>query len=93
MSLIDQIMYFLYSHIPSFDAGSIFASVFSLVVICLGAGTITIPYVIYQNGIILGSVFILMGAAVSFYAGYLIAYCAEKTGGKCYEDIANRLYG
>ena len=32
-------------------------------------------------------------AAISVYTGYLIAYCAEKTGGTCYEEIANKLYG
>lgn len=36
---------------------------------------------------------LLGGAALSVYTGYLIAYCAEKTGGTCYEEIANKLYG
>jgi len=27
------------------------------------------------------------------YTGYLIAYCAEKTGGRSYEEIAFKLYG
>ena len=75
------------------EAGSIDASVFSLVIICLGAGTITIPYVYYENGIILGTIFLFFGGALSLYTGYLIAYCAEITGGSCYEEIANRLYG
>lgn len=66
---------------------------FSLVIICLGAGTITIPYVFYENGIFLGLVFIAFGGAVSLYTGYLIAYCAEKTGGRSYEEIAFKLYG
>jgi len=36
---------------------------------------------------------LLLGAAASVYTGYLIAYCAEKTGGTCYEEIAYKLYG
>ena len=36
---------------------------------------------------------LFFGAALSVYTGYLIAYCAESTGGSCYEDIAYKLYG
>ena len=73
--------------------GSINASVFSLIIICLGAGTVTVPYVFYENGVIFGTVLICLGAGLSLYTGWLIAYCAEKTGGDCYEAIANHLYG
>jgi len=73
--------------------GSIFSSVFSLIVICMGAGTITIPYVFYANGLFLGTFFIFLGAFLSFYTGVLIALCAEETGGGCYEEIAFKIYG
>ena len=73
--------------------GSVNQSVFSLIIICLGAGTITIPSVYYENGLILGTVFIFFGGGLSLYTGYLISYCAEKTGGSSYEEIANNLYG
>ena len=73
--------------------GSIKASVFSLIVICLGAGTITVPYVFYENGPLLGTVFILVFGAISLYTGFLIAYCAEMTNSDCYEKIAFSLYG
>ena len=73
--------------------GGIQSSVFSLIIICLGAGTITIPYVFYVNGALLGALFIIVGAAVSFYTGFLIAFCASHTGGASYEEIAKRLYG
>jgi len=67
--------------------------VFSLIIICLGAGTITIPSVYYENGLVLGTIFIFFGGGLSLYTGYLISYCAEKTGGSSYEEIANNLYG
>ena len=73
--------------------GSVNASVFSLIIICLGAGTITIPYVFYINGLILGAFFVIFGATLSVYTGFLIAYCAEKTGGASFEEIAYHLYG
>lgn len=59
----------------------------------MGAGTITIPYVYYENGLILGTFFIFFGASLSLFTGYLIAYCSEKTGGSSYEEIAYKLYG
>jgi amino acid permease len=59
----------------------------------MGAGTITIPYVFYENGLILGTIFILFGGSLSLFTGYQIAYCAEKTGGRCYEEVAYKLYG
>jgi amino acid permease len=59
----------------------------------LGAGTITIPYVFYINGLLLGTFFILFGGSISIYTGFLIAYCAERTGGSSFEEIAYHLYG
>jgi amino acid permease len=75
------------------EPGSVKASIFSLIIICLGAGTLGIPYVYYANGYILGTFDILFGGAISMYTGYLIAYCAEKTNGTCYEEIAFACYG
>ena len=73
--------------------GSVKASVFSLVIICLGAGTITIPYIFYKNGIFLGIFFIFFVAAQSLFTGHLIGYCAAYTDGKSYEEVAFKLYG
>lgn len=67
---------------------SVIMSTFSLVVICLGAGTITVPYLFYENGIFVGTLLLTFGAGLSLYTGYLIAYAAEMTGGKSYEEIA-----
>lgn len=77
----------------SVDPGSISASTFSLVIICLGAGTLAIPFVYYSNGFILGTFDILFGGAISFFSGHLIAYCAEHTQGTCYEEIAFACWG
>lgn len=59
----------------------------------MGAGTITIPYIFYKNGLILGTFFVILGGLLSFYSGYLIAYCSMKTNSRCYEEIAYHLYG
>ena len=73
--------------------GSINASVFSLVIICLGAGTLTIPQIYYLNGFVLGSILICFGASMSAFTGYLIAYCCAKTKATCYEECAMATYG
>jgi len=73
--------------------GSVKTSIFSLVIICLGAGTITIPYVYYELGYVCGSLAILLGGGMSFYSGWLIAYCAHMTKATCYEEIAMMSFG
>lgn len=75
------------------ESGSIPNSTFALIVMCLGSGTVTIPYVFYANGIIASSLMIVAGGSLSYYTGMLIAYCAAQTGGKSFEEIAFKLYG
>ena len=59
----------------------------------MGSGSVSVPYVFYANGVILGIILLLISAVLSCYTGYLISYCAEETGGKSFEDIAFKLYG
>jgi amino acid permease len=59
----------------------------------MGAGTITIPFIIYENGMIFGVFLILFGGSLSLFTGFLIAYAAEITGGHNYEEIAFKIYG
>lgn len=73
--------------------GSTNASVFALVIICLGAGTLTIPYAFYENGYAMGIFCIVLGAILSSFTGYLMAYAAHKTNGTCYEEIALATFG
>lgn len=73
--------------------GSSTGSVFTLVVVCLGAGMLTIPYNFLQNGYLLGTFFIMIGGVLSSFTGYLMAYCSDKTNGTCYEEIALAICG
>ena len=75
------------------EPGSVSASVFALIIISMGAGTITIPFIYYENGIVFGSLLILFGGSLSLFTGFLIAYAAEVTGGHNYEEIAFKIYG
>jgi len=76
-----------------FRAGGTSGSVFSLVAVTLGSGTLSFPYVVEQNGYILGPLLIIIGALISYYTGMLIVKCAEATGRTRYEDIALQIYG
>ena len=62
-------------------------------ILCLGAGTLTIPQVFYLNGFLLGSFLICFAAGLSAFTGYLIAYCCYKTKATCYEEVAMATYG
>ena len=73
--------------------GSNPASVFALVVCCLGPGMLTIPYSFYENGFALGVSFVAFGALLSIFTGYLVVYASDKTNGACYEEIALAVFG
>lgn len=73
--------------------GTVSSSIFSLVIICLGAGTITIPYVFYELGFLLGSLAIFFGGIISLFSGWMLSHCSELTNGACYEEIAMASFG
>ena len=55
-----------------FRAGGLKGSIFNLMAACLGAGILTIPYTMYANGMVLGSLLIIIAALLSYYTGYLL---------------------
>lgn len=73
--------------------GSVESSVFGLVILCLGSGTLTFPYIFYENGLVFGILLISIGASISMYTGWLIVKTAEYCDATRYEDIAMKLYG
>jgi len=73
--------------------GSVESSVFGLVILCLGSGTLTFPYIFYENGLVFSVLLIALGAVISMYTGWLIVKTAEYCNATRYEDIAMELYG
>ena len=71
-----------------FRAGGLKGSIFSLITAILGAGTISLPYLSAQNGIVISIALILFGATISYFCGMLLVSCAEKVGSDKYEDFA-----
>ena len=59
----------------------------------MGAGTITMPYIICVAGIALGSILTILGAGLSHYTGNLLIKCVELTGKRTYEDFAELAFG
>ena len=51
------------------------------------------PYVMLKNGILVGSLFIVLGAIISYYTGMLLVTASERTNSIRYEDIAYKAYG
>ncbi|CDW73263.1 UNKNOWN [Stylonychia lemnae] len=73
--------------------GGIKSSIFSLIILCLGAGTLGMPYVFYKNGIVFGIVMLLVGTCLSMYTGWLVVICCHRLNASRYEDIALATYG
>jgi amino acid permease len=63
------------------------------VTICLGASTITIPYVYYELGFVFGSFSILFGGAICMFTSQLITHCSELLKVQSFEQIAMASFG
>lgn len=59
----------------------------------LGAGTLTFPYAIKENGVVWGAILVIFGALVSYYTGMLLVICSNHTNRHRFEDIADALFG
>jgi len=64
-----------------------------LIAICLGPGITVFPCIFYENGVWLGTLYIILGGLTNYYTGNILAYCASITGGLSFEEIAFRLFG
>lgn len=73
--------------------GGIKSSIFSLIILCLGAGTLSMPYVYEKNGIVFGTILLLIGGSLSLYTGWLVVICCDRLNASRYEDIALATYG
>ena len=73
--------------------GSVKSSIFSLVIICLGAGTLTIPYTFFELGFVGGFLAVSFGGVISVFAGWMLAHACEKTNATCYEEVAMVSFG
>jgi len=79
--------------VVNIEPGSLSGSVFSLIAACMGAGTLTMPYIVSKTGIVLGPVLILLGAMTTYYSSTLLIRCSEMTKKRSYEEFAYQSFG
>ena len=73
--------------------GGFTSSTINMVAITMGAGNISLSYVLMKNGYLFGSILILIGGILSYYTGMLIVRCSHFTGKLRYEEISAAIYG
>ena len=60
------------------EAGSVRGSIFALCSSAIGAGVLSLPYVLALNGYVIGLAFIAIGAIAGDWSNYLLAKRAEE---------------
>lgn len=73
--------------------GTISGSTFVLISCTMGAGTITMPYIIAQLGVCFGALLLVGGAYLSYYSSMCLVWCAQLTHRYSYEDFAELAFG
>ena len=76
-----------------FQAGGLKSSMLTILASTVGAGILSLPYVVNLSGLYQGIVLFVLGMIVSLYTCQLLVLSAEKTGKLTYESIGMQLYG
>ena len=74
-------------------AGGLAGSIFTILASTVGAGILSLPYVMSLAGLYQGIIIFILGMIVSLYSCQLLVLAAEKTGKLTYESIGAELYG
>ena len=70
------------------EQGSIRGSIFALCAVAIGAGVLSLPYVLRINGLILGTALIIVGAISGYYSMQMILIRSLDTGAKNFSELA-----
>jgi amino acid permease len=76
-----------------FEAGGLNGSILTILASTVGAGILSLPYVVNISGLYQGIVLFILGMVVSLYTCQLLVLSAEKTGKLTYESIGSELFG
>jgi amino acid permease len=63
-------------------------SIFALCAVAIGAGVLSLPFVLKQQGWILGTVLILIGAISGYFSMHMILRRSIQTNRKNYSELA-----
>lgn len=68
--------------------GSIRGSIFALCAVAIGAGVLSLPYVLKNNGWILGTLMIMVGAISGYYSMYMILVRSIENNCKNFSELS-----
>jgi amino acid permease len=68
--------------------GSVRGSIFALCAVAIGSGVLSLPFVLKQNGWILGTLLIIVGAVSGYFSMHMILVRSIETGKKNYSELA-----
>ncbi len=70
------------------NQGSLRGSIFALCAVAIGSGVLSLPFVLKQNGFILGTLLIMIGAVSGYFSMHMILVRSIETGKKNYSELA-----
>lgn len=75
------------------EQGSIRGSIFALCAVAIGAGVLSLPFVLKTNGAILGTILIIIGAVSGYYSMEMILVRSIETRSKNFSELAMKAGG
>lgn len=75
------------------EKGSLRGSTFQLSTAALGSGVLSLPYILFVNGFILGTVLIIIGAIAAALSLRMLVSCSEKVRSNSYSDLVRKVMG
>jgi amino acid permease len=75
------------------EQGSIRGSIFALCAVAIGAGVLSLPFVLKTNGAILGTILIMIGAISGYYSMEMILVRSIETRAKNFSELAMKAGG
>ncbi len=73
--------------------GSVRGSIFALCAVAIGAGVLSLPYVLRINGCILGTALIIIGAISGYYSMEMILIRSIESKSKNFSELAQKAGG
>ena len=73
--------------------GSVRGSIFALCAVAIGAGVLSLPYVLKLNGWVLGTLLIIIGAVSGYYSMYMILVRSIESKCKNFSELAFKAGG
>jgi len=75
------------------EQGSIRGSIFALCAVAIGAGVLSLPYVLKMSGWVLGTLLIIIGAVSGYYSMYMILVRSIESNCKNFSELAMKAGG